>query len=70
MKYNYFDKEQTSKPDKNYPFKPDTLYYNAEKDFYVCPIGRKMIDIGSHQTKTKTGFTQKITRYRAQNCNG
>jgi len=29
VKYNYFDKEQSSKPDKKYPFKADTLYYNS-----------------------------------------
>jgi hypothetical protein len=29
-----------------------------------------MQSIGTHQTKTKTGFTQTITRYQATNCNG
>ena len=63
VKYNYFDKEQSSKPDKKYPFKPDTLYYHSENDFYVCPMGQRMENIGSHQTQT-------VTRYQAQNCNG
>jgi hypothetical protein len=70
VKYNYFDKEQSHKADKKYPFKADTLYYNSEKDFYICPMGQRMENIGSHQTKTKTGFTQTITRYQAQNCHG
>lgn len=70
VKYNYFDKEQSSKPDKKYPFRPDTLYYNNENDFYVCPMGQRMENIGSHKTKTKTGFTQIITKYQAQNCIG
>ncbi len=33
-------------------------------------MGQRMQSIGTHQTKTKTGFTQTITRYQATNCNG
>jgi len=71
VKYNYFDKDQSRKADKSHPFKADTLYYNSEDDYYICPMGQKMRSIGTHQTKTKTGFTQNITRcYQATNCNG
>lgn len=70
VKYNYFDKQQSSKPDKKYPFKPDSLYYNSEKNCYTCPMGQQMQYIGTHQIKTKTGFTQTINRYQAKNCNG
>jgi transposase len=68
VKYNYFDKDQSGKPDKKYPFKADTLYYNPEQDCYTCPMGQKMQNIGTHQTKTKTGFTQTIHSYQAANC--
>ena len=70
VKYNYFDKDQRSKTGKKYPFKPDTLYYNSEKDYYVCPMGQHMQFTGAHQIKTKTGFIQTVSRYQAQNCNG
>ena len=70
VKYNYFDKEQRKKPDEKYPFKPDNLYYNSDEDFYVCPMGQRMKNIGSFEQKTKTGFIQTITKYRAANCNG
>jgi transposase len=70
VKYNYFDKDQSGKTDKKYPFKPDALYYNDARDCYICPMGQQMQNIGTHQTKTKTGFTQTITRYQAKNCNG
>ncbi len=33
-------------------------------------MGQQMQNIGTHQTKTKTGFTQTIARYQAKNCNG
>jgi transposase/endonuclease III len=70
VKYNYFDKDQSGKADKSHPFKADTLYYNPQQDHYICPMGQKMQNTGTHQTKTKTGFTQTITRYQAANCNG
>lgn len=70
VKYNYFDKDQSSRPDKKYPFRPDALYYNSQHDHYICPMGQQMQNIGTHQTKTKTGFTQTITRYQAANCIG
>lgn len=70
VKYNYFDKEQSGKANKKYPFKADTLFYNSEHDFYVCPMGQQMSNIGTHQSKTQTGFIQTITRYQAANCNG
>ncbi len=34
VKYNYFDKDQSRKADKRYPFKTDTLYYNSQDDCY------------------------------------
>lgn len=70
VKYNYFDKHQSGKADKKYPFKAQSLYYNSEKDCYICPMGQQMQNIGTHQIKTKTGFTQTINRYQASNCNG
>lgn len=70
VKYNYFDKDQCSKKDKKHPFTADTLYYNKEKDYYVCPMGQHMGHAGTHQTKTRTGFIQTIHRYQAANCNG
>jgi Transposase DDE domain len=70
VKYNYFDKEQSSKADKKYPFKADNLFYNKENDCYYCPMGQQMKNIGTVQSKTKTGFIQNITRYQAASCYG
>lgn len=70
VKYNYFDKDQSKKTNKKYPFKPDTLFYNQDKDCYICPMGQAINHIGTYQTKTKTGFTQTISRYQATNCEG
>ncbi len=70
VKYNYFDKDQSNKTNKKYPFKSDSLYYNSKEDSYICPMGQQMQNIGTCETKTKTGFTQSFTRYEAKNCNG
>lgn len=70
VKYNYFDKDQSSKTDKKHPFKVNDLFYNEQKDCYYCPMGQEMQNIGTHQSKTKTGFVQTITRYQAKNCEG
>ncbi len=70
VKYNYFDKEQSTHGDKKYPFKADNLFYNKETDCYYCPMGQQMKNIGTVQNKTKTGFIQTTTRYQATNCHG
>ena len=69
VKYNYFHKEQRPRytPD---PFHPNSLYYNASKDYYVCPMGQHMLRIGTTVGKTKSGYTTQSARYRAQNCLG
>lgn len=69
VKYNYFDKEQKkTRKDKN-PFTTDKLYYNKEQNYYICPMGQQMHHIGSYQQKTEAGYTRKLDRYQAQNCN-
>jgi transposase len=70
VKYNYFHQEQKGDRLKKYPFAAEHLYYNAEKDFYVCPMGQHMESIGSYIKKNDNGFEQTITRYQARNCNG
>src|SRR5690606_37219717 len=46
VKYNYFHKEQKKKT-KNSPFLPQNLFYNADRDFYVCPMGQRMENAGT-----------------------
>ncbi len=71
VKYNYFHKEQQDqKKGKVNSFAADQLYYNKDTDTYYCPMGQAMTHIGSYQKTTKTGFTQTIHRYQAQNCKG
>lgn len=68
VKYNRFHLEQRPRytPD---PFHHDNLHYNAEDDYYVCPMGQHMTRIGTACSKT-SGYRSESARYRAQNCKG
>lgn len=68
VKYNYFDKEQDTNFNNKHPFSPDKLYYNEQKDCYICPIGQEMAYIGTGKQITGNGFEQHIRKYRAQDC--
>ena len=70
VKFNYFDKLQSSQFRNKHPFAADTLHYNKEKDCYYCPMGQEMNCIGGYKKKTSTGFEQTLTKYQAQNCEG
>jgi transposase len=67
VKYNTFEQEQQGALAKK-PFHRDNLYYNPEGDYYVCPMGQHMHKVGEKKAKTKTGYTQTYTQYKAKNC--
>jgi transposase len=69
IKYNYFHAEQKKKYKQN-PFLPTNLYYNAEQDFVVCPIGQKMYCIGTLKRTSDLGYESTVHVYQAQNCKG
>jgi transposase len=69
VKYNYFHKEQSKK------FKVDisrveNLYYDAEKDYYICPMGQKMLPVGNAWKESDLDYKYEVTIYKARNCNG
>lgn len=69
VKYNYFHKEQCPRytPD---PFSTESLHYNAEGDFYVCPMGQHMTCVGTKQGVTASGYVTRSFLYRARRCEG
>lgn len=69
VKYNFFHKEQRPRYVPN-PFHPESLYYNADEDYYVCPMGQRMIRIGTRRDKTASGYVTQSARYKAQRCEG
>lgn len=70
VKYNQFDREQNSNIQSKRTFAADKLYYNADQDYFVCPMGQHMESTGTYIRKTSTGFLQKIKKYSAKNCTG
>ena len=69
VKYNWFHREQRMHYEAN-PFSPQALYYNAEDDYYVCPIGQHMERVGTTRTKTESGYVTESARYKARRCEG
>ncbi len=69
VKFNYFHKEQT-KSYKNNPFLQDNLFYNSDKDYFVCPMGQHMKPAYDRDIRTRTGFKTVLRIYRASNCKG
>ncbi len=69
VKYNRFHIEQRPRYKPN-PFHHDNFHYNADEDYYVCPMGQHMRRIGTAHSKTANGYRSENARYRAQNCKG
>jgi hypothetical protein len=70
VKYNHFHREQKGNRIKKYPFAVEHLYYNQQQDYYVCPMGQHMNNIGTFKRNNDNGFEQTISRYQAKNCEG
>lgn len=68
VKYGMFDRQQKENQGSKYLFAADKLYYNQQKDCYICPMGQTMHYIGNSTKTTGTGFIQTAKRYQAQNC--
>lgn len=69
IKYNYFDKEQSSNFLKE-NYHSDYLPYDKESDTLFCPSGKPMHNVGLVNRKNKSGNYQQYSKYRAVNCNG
>jgi transposase len=69
VKYNYFHKEQKKKT-KNNPFLAQNLFYNKEQDFYVCPMGQRVVNIGQVKRISSNGYESQITYYQSKRCEG
>jgi transposase len=67
VKYNYFHKDQKRKS-KNNPFLPQNLFYNSERDFYVCPMGQRMERAGTGKRVSGNGHESQTTFYQAKRC--
>jgi hypothetical protein len=69
VKYNYFHKEQ-KRDFRNDIFRLENLFYNVEKDYFVCPMGQHMERVGTKHERTEGGYVSVSAVYRAQRCDG
>ena len=69
IKYNDFHKEQRPRYTPN-PFHAESLHYNVQEDYYVCPMGQRMNLIGTKRDKTASGYITESARYKAERCEG
>jgi len=69
LKYPGFFQEQQKKYQQN-PFLVSNLYYNAEQDYYVCPMGQRLSYWSTRKEQKKSGYEATYRVYRAQRCEG
>ncbi len=67
VKYNMFHKEMKRKFMNN-PFVPANMFYNEEKDFYVCPMGQHLEHVRDSRSVSDLGYESTVSVYRAKNC--
>ncbi|WP_268037078.1 transposase, partial [Algoriphagus sp. PAP.12] len=69
VKYNTFHKELSEESrSKKVHGLLENLYYDPQKDHYICPMGQAMEPSGESTGKTSTGFVQQYRHYVAKNC--
>lgn len=69
VKFNYFHKEQ-KRSFKNNPFGIQNLFYNQEKDFYVCTMGQRMEKVCDSKRISSNCYESQVSIYQAKNCQG
>ena len=69
LKYPGYHQEKKGAFKKN-GFHTKNLYYNADLDYYVCPMGQHMTYRYTTKQTSKLGYESTIKVYKAQNCEG
>ena len=69
VKYNMFHAEKR-RALRNDIFRVENLFHNAEKDFYVCPMGQRLEHVGDERRVSDLGYVSTVSVYRATRCDG
>ena len=67
VKYNMFHAEM-KRARRNNPFLVENLFYNAEKDFYVCPMGQHLEFAYKKEDTSDLGYISTKSVYISRNC--
>ncbi|HET8962376.1 MAG TPA: IS1182 family transposase [Chitinophagales bacterium] len=69
IKYNSFDKEQRKKFLKD-NYKSEYFAHDTETDTLFCPADKPLHPLKTSTRKSKSGYLQTYTTYKAVNCKG
>ena len=69
VKYPGFYQEQR-KEIKNNPFRVEHLHYNAQDDYFVCPMGQHLTYHFTTKITSKNGYQSTVRVYQAKRCEG
>jgi transposase len=68
VKYSQFDREQNNTIQRKKPFAVEHLFYNKQKNIYICPMGQPMQHIGTFIITSDAGYNRTIDKYQAKDC--
>jgi hypothetical protein len=69
VKHNQFDRLQNKKIAQKKPYAYEKLAYDQDKDQFICPRGKPMVNTGSYTRISAAGYPQQYTRYEVDSCN-
>jgi len=69
VKHNQFDRLQNKKIAEKKPYAYEKLAYDQDKDQFICPKGKPMVNKGSSTRISTAGYPQQYTRYEVGSCN-
>lgn len=69
VKFPGFYHEQKRKQ-QNDPFRTENLHYNAQDDYFVCPMGQHLTYRHTSKVTSKNGYQSAVRVYQAKRCEG
>ena len=64
VKYNMFHQEMTRSM-RNDAYLPSNMYYNADEDYYICPMGQRLEYAGEIHDTSDLGYVSTKSVYQA-----
>ena len=69
IKPQNYERSKTKKFKNNMALR-ENMYYDADKDEYICQNGKKLKAMYQGKRKSKSGFESEITYYECESCEG
>ena len=67
IKPNNYESRRTKKY-KEQIGRAENMAYYAPGDYYLCKMGRMVVNVGTGTERTKDGTEREVTRYRCEDC--